>query len=167
MSYTNGCLQFTNYGTKIKNYLNRYKTLFLYKVFFHLVHKCAMLSAVVILVGRSPEFVGFGANLKQWTSCWLILDTALSLVQVSSTMDSSTICQCPPHAAYILWSCDTVYHKQEVCFLLYFLGQIVSWQYNTNLLDSNWPCTVIYDHVWQLWNCPLTRVWNPSVSRLR
>jgi len=45
-------------------------------------------------------------------------------------MDSSTICQASPHAAYFLWSCDKVYHKQEVCFLLYFLGQIVIWQYN-------------------------------------
>jgi len=50
-------------------------------------------------------------------------------------MDSSTNFQAPPHAAYFLWSCDKVYHKQEVCFLLYFLGQIVSWQYNPNLLD--------------------------------
>ena len=43
--------------------------------------------------------------------------------------------QAPPQAAYFLWSCDKVYHKQEVCFLLYFLGQIVSWQYNPNLLN--------------------------------
>ena len=41
-------------------------------------------------------------------------------------MDSSTNFQAPPHAAYFLSSCDKVYHKQEVCFLLYFLGQIVS-----------------------------------------
>ena len=50
-------------------------------------------------------------------------------------MDSSTNFQAPPQAAYFLWSCDKVYHKQEVCFLLYFLGQIVSWQYYPNLLD--------------------------------
>ena len=72
-------------------------------------------------------------------------------------MDSSTIFQAPPQAAYFLWSCDKVYHKHEVCFLLHFLGQVVSWQYNPNLLDLNWPCTVINDHDWQLWNCPL--VW--------
>ena len=24
-----------------------------------------------------------------------------------------------------------------------FLGQIVAWEYNPNLLDENWPCTVI------------------------
>ena len=57
-------------------------------------------------------------------------------------------------ATNFLWSFEKVYHKQEVCFL-YFLGQMVSWQYNTNLLDQNWPCTVINDHDWQLWNCPL------------
>jgi len=32
-------------------------------------------------------------------------------------------------------SCDKVYHKREVRFLLYFLGQIVTWQYHPNLLD--------------------------------
>ena len=51
------------------------------------------------------------------------------------TIDSSTHFQAPPQAAYFLWSCDKVYHKQEVCFLLFFLGQIVSWQYNPNILD--------------------------------
>jgi len=51
------------------------------------------------------------------------------------TIDSSTNCQAPPHAVYSVWSCDKVYDKQEVCFLLYFLGQTVSWQYNPNLLD--------------------------------
>ena len=54
---------------------------------------------------------------------------------IHRSMDSSTNCQAPPQAAYFLWSCDKVYHKQEVCFLLYILGQIVSWQYNPNLLD--------------------------------
>jgi len=71
-------------------------------------------------------------------------------------MDSSTNFEAPPQAAYFLWYCDKVYHKQEVCFLLYFLGQIVSWHYYPILLDSNWPCTVIKDHDWQLWNCPFT-----------
>ena len=70
-------------------------------------------------------------------------------------MDSSTTFQVPPQAAYFLWSCDKVYHKQKVCILLYFLGHIVSWQYNPNLLDLNRPFTVINDHDWQLWNCPL------------
>jgi len=56
-------------------------------------------------------------------------------VIVNSFMDSSENFQAPAQAAYFLWSCDKVYHKQEVCFLLYFLGQIVSWQYTPNLLD--------------------------------
>ena len=42
------------------------------------------------------------------------------------------------------------------CFLLCFLGQIVTWQYNPNLFDYIWPCTVIIDHNWQLQICPLT-----------
>jgi len=40
----------------------------------------------------------------------------------------------------------------EWVFLFCFLGQIVTWQYNSNLLDWNWPCTVINDHNWQLRN---------------
>jgi len=48
---------------------------------------------------------------------------------------SFTNFQAPPNAVDFLWSCDKVYHKQEVNFLLYFLGQIVTWQYNCNLLD--------------------------------
>ena len=43
----------------------------------------------------------------------------------------------------------------EGVFLLCFLGQIVTWQYNLNLLDQNWPCTVINDHDWQLRYGPL------------
>ena len=39
---------------------------------------------------------------------------------VPYAMDSSTIFQAPPHAAYFLWSWDKVYHKHGVCFLLYF-----------------------------------------------
>jgi len=78
-------------------------------------------------------------------------------VGTNSTMDSSTNFQAPPQAAYFLWSCDKVYHKQKVCLVLYFLGQIVSWQYNPNLLDENWPCTVINVHDWQVWNCPIKR----------
>ena len=58
-----------------------------------------------------------------------------SNIIMGMTIDSSTHFQAPPQAAYFLWSCDKVYHKQEVCFLLYFLGQIVSWQYNPNILD--------------------------------
>ena len=50
-------------------------------------------------------------------------------------MDSPTCFQVSSQVAYFLWSCDNVYNKQEVCFLMYFLGQIVSWQYNPNLLD--------------------------------
>jgi len=30
---------------------------------------------------------------------------------------------------------DKIYHKQEVRFLSYLLGQILTWQYNPNPLD--------------------------------
>ena len=37
--------------------------------------------------------------------------------------------------AEIHYLCDNVYFKQEVSFLLYIVGQIVTWQYIHNLLD--------------------------------
>jgi len=66
-------------------------------------------------------------------------------------MHRSANFQAPPNALDFLWSCEGVSHKQEVCFILCFLFQFVTWQYNPNLLDSNWLCTVINDHDWQLW----------------
>jgi len=42
----------------------------------------------------------------------------------------------------------------NMTFLLCLLSLIVTWQYNPNPLDSNWPCTVINYHDWQR-NCPL------------
>jgi len=47
------------------------------------------------------------------------------------------------HCLYLFCSCDKVYHK-HVRFLLYLLGQIVSW------------------HDWQLGNCPFPMVLGPS-----
>ena len=60
---------------------------------------------------------------------------------MKSLMDSSTNVQAPPQAAYFLLSCDKVYHKQEVYFLLYFLGQIVS---SDNIILIYW---IKIDHV--------------------
>ena len=83
-----------------------------------LLHVC-ILAGMRSDVGDSP-----------WLMFW-----QLSPRIIAATMDSSTNLHAPPHAAYSLWSCDKVYHKQEVCFLSYFLDQIVSWQYYPNLLD--------------------------------
>ena len=41
-------------------------------------------------------------------------------------MHSCANFQSPPTYVVILCSCDKVYHKQEVCILLYLLGQIVT-----------------------------------------
>jgi len=41
----------------------------------------------------------------------------------------------PPQIAEIHCLCDKFYHKQELRFLLYLLGQIVTWQYYPNPLD--------------------------------
>ena len=51
-------------------------------------------------------------------------------------MHSSTKFQAPTIAVYFfLSSCDKVNYKQEVCFLLYLLGQIVTRQNKTNSLE--------------------------------
>jgi len=68
-------------------------------------------------------------------------------------LHSLAIFQAPPLSVVFFCPCDKVYHKQEVHILLSLLGQIVTWQYNPNLL--NWPSTVINDHDWQLRICPL------------
>ena len=41
-------------------------------------------------------------------------------------MHSSAKFEDPPIFVVFLCSCDKVYHKQEECFLLYLLGQIVT-----------------------------------------
>jgi len=63
--------------------------------------------------------------------------------------------QSPPISVLFICSCEHVYHKHELNFLLYLLCQIVNWQYNTNPLDLNWPCAAIIDQDWQLGNCSL------------
>jgi len=44
-------------------------------------------------------------------------------------------CLISVHIAEIHCSCDKVYHKQKVRFLLYILGKIVTWQYIPNPLE--------------------------------
>jgi len=71
-------------------------------------------------------------------------------------MHRSAKFQTPLIAVDLLWSCIwSCYKACEGVFLLCFLGQIVTWQYNPNLLDYNRPCTVINDHDCQLRNGPL------------
>jgi len=41
-------------------------------------------------------------------------------------MHSSANFQSPPNSVVFFGLCDMVYHKQEVCFILYLLGQIVT-----------------------------------------
>ena len=48
---------------------------------------------------------------------------------------STKVLSPPPTFAEIHCSCNKVYHKHEVLFLLYILGQIVTWQYIPNPLD--------------------------------
>jgi len=52
-------------------------------------------------------------------------------------MYSSIYLQAIPNAVDFLWSCDKLYHKQEAGILLYFLGQLVTWQYKTDESESH------------------------------
>jgi len=88
-----------------------------------------------------------------WTSG--IIDCMFFVCCLQLTMHSSTNLKSSPTFAEIHCSCNKVYYKQELHILLCILGQIVAWQYIPKPLDSNWPCTVINDHEWLLWNCLL------------
>jgi len=70
---------------------------------------------------------------------WRIMHRCI-IKDVLRSMHRSAKFQTPPNAVDLLWSCEGV-------FLL-----VVTWQYNPNLLDWNWPCTVINDHNWPLRN---------------
>ena len=77
---------------------------------------------------------------------WKVLYITWKLYMLK-TLHRSAYFQAPPNAVD--------FHKQKICFLLSLLDQIVTWQYNPNFLNYNWPCTVINDHDWQLRICPL------------
>jgi len=80
-----------------------------------------------------------------------IIKKFVGLWMDNSTKHRSAKFQTLSSAVDLLWSCEGLWRG-----LLCFLGQIVTWQYNPNLLDGNWPCTVINDHDWQLWKCLLS-----------
>jgi len=104
---------------------------------------------------QTMNWLGYQDIFKLWIY-WIEMIYILFYFLLSSTsMHSSAKFQASPISVVFLCSCDKVYHKKEVCFLLYLLGRNVTWQNNPNLLYYNWPCTVIYDHDWQLLNCPL------------
>jgi len=66
---------------------------------------------------------------------WLFLQTSSLGPLITTSMHSSTtFLQSSPTYAKIHCSCDKVYHKQEVHFLLYILCQIVTWQYIISLI---------------------------------
>ena len=64
----------------------------------------------------------------------LDLKSYLSTLEIK-TMHSSAIFQAPPISVVFYCPCDNFYHKQKVSFLLYLLGQIVTYQYNSKPLD--------------------------------
>ena len=57
------------------------------------------------------------------TCAWEVSILQCTLLQ---GIHGSVNLQAPPVFVVFLCSCDNVYHKQEVCFLLYILGQIVT-----------------------------------------
>jgi len=118
----------------------------MFKLYFKIILSNPNFCALVPLITWSQKQLSC-------TPLWLVnlisqqYDTAF---KQTHRMHYSVNSQTPPNLVDFLRFCEGVYHKQEVCFLLCFLGQIVTWQYNPNLLDYNWPWTVINDHDWQL-----------------
>ena len=51
--------------------------------------------------------------------------TSIVYIMHSLRMDSSTISKSPPKNGETYCICDNAYHKQEPCFPLFKLGQIV------------------------------------------
>ena len=60
-------------------------------------------------------------------------------------MHRSAHFQLSPHPVDFLKYFKGIYFEHDICFLLCFLGQIITWQKNPYLLDYVWPCTVIND----------------------
>ena len=58
-----------------------------------------------------------------------------NFVACSQVMHNFANLQSSSLLAVFLYLCDKVYQKQKVRFLLYLLGQIVTWQYNPYSLD--------------------------------
>jgi len=54
------------------------------------------------------------------------IDLAFCYIMQYSRMHGSAKLQYPPLSIRLFCSCDNVHHKQEVCFRLYLLGQIVT-----------------------------------------
>jgi len=60
------------------------------------------------------------------------------LLRQECVMFFSTFSNRGSNLRVFMCSCDKVYHKQEERFILYFLGQIVTSEYNPNRMDKNW-----------------------------
>ena len=67
----------------------------------------------------------------------ILLETRLLFVGACITVarNENAQCQSPPFSVLFFCSCNKVYHKQEVRFLLYKLCQIVTDNHNSNTLD--------------------------------
>jgi len=57
---------------------------------------------------------------------WVFLESGTDYLPTRTAMHGSTNFKSPPTLAEIHRSCDKVYHKHEVSFLLYIRGQIVT-----------------------------------------
>ena len=104
---------------------------------------------------QTMNCLGYQDIFKLWIYWIEMIYIVFYFLLSSTSMHSSAKFQAPRISVVFLCSCEKVYHKKEVRFPSYLLGRNVTWQKNPNLLYYNWPCTVIYDHDWQLLNCPL------------
>ena len=92
-------------------------------------------------------------------SIWVLRDTPThqNLSTHYKVMHRSAKFQTPPNAVYLLRSCEGLWRGLSFVFSRPECHLTFTWQYNPNILDLNWQCTVINDHDWQLRNGPLSR----------
>ena len=132
------CCQLYNYSIYLSFVMNKFKkTQFLTLITVY-AKKYAVVKYGIFLFCRYSPYDNPNATCPFYKMYSCIYDRAFRITfsnNRNTQMHSSANSPAPPNTVDFLWFCDKVYHKQEVCFLLYFLCHNTTWQYNPNLLD--------------------------------
>ena len=84
-----------------------------------------LLVECIIITKKKPDVLQVLVNSSPWPASRCHLLVMPTSAETQSAMDSSTISKSPPKNGVIYCICDNAYHKQEPCFPLFKLGQIV------------------------------------------
>ena len=99
---------------------------------YETVHKPVQDAAVAPRTKNCSRRSRVRALVSIWTTLKIQVEVKLtSLISyisfsVKNSIKNTQIPQISSHFCSIFCSCDKAYHKQEVCFVLYLLGQIVT-----------------------------------------